>query len=145
MRLFFLVSILFFACLAFGQKVEKRIVVVLSSQTVYAFEGDKVVMELRCSTGRKGYVTPATGGKPVKIAAKITSGRALAEFGGGKLPHQMRMHIGGRRISFHSYKSVPDYPASHGCIRLRPADAKKLFSWAKVGTQVWIHQKVPSC
>jgi lipoprotein-anchoring transpeptidase ErfK/SrfK len=146
MRSFFFISmVLFLAATAFGQKVEKRIVVVLSSQTVYAFEGDKVVMELRCSTGRKGYGTPATGGKPVKIAAKIASGRALPEFGGGTLPYQMRMHIAGRRISFHAYKSVPTYPASHGCVRLRQADAKKLFSWASVGTPVWIHQKVPSC
>lgn len=146
MRSYILAStVLLLASPGFCQKVEKRIVVILSTQKVYAFEGEKVVMELACSTGRKGYATPSTGGKPVKIAAKIASGRALPEFGGGVLPYQMRMHIAGRRISFHAYKSVPTYPASHGCVRLRQADAKKLFGWASVGTPVWIHQTVPSC
>lgn len=141
------VIVLLFASTASAQKkpVEKRIVVVLSQQKVFAFEGDKLVLELHCSTGKKGYTTPTTAGNPVKIAAKIISGRALAEFGGGELPYQMRVHIGGKRISFHTSKSVPNYPASHGCIRLRAVDAQALYRWAPKDTPVWIHRSPPGC
>lgn len=146
MRSYILAStVLLSATPGFCQKAEKRIVVILSTQKVYAFEGKNVVMELACSTGRKGYATPSTGGKSVKIAAKIANGRALPEFGGGTLPYQMRMHIAGKRISFHAYKSVPTYPASHGCVRLKSADAKRLYQWANLGTPVWIHRDLPSC
>ena len=31
---------------------------------------------------------------------------------------------------------VPNYPASHGCIRLKNGFAQKLWKWAEVGTEV---------
>lgn len=33
-------------------------------------------------------------------------------------------------IGFHQYE-LPGYPASHSCLRLREADAKKLYNWAE--------------
>lgn len=130
---------------------QKRILVILDLQKVYAFEGDKLVFELKCSTGRKGLETPISTGEPYKVTAKIPVGKALPELGGATLHWQMRVPMYDpkqkrvRRIGFHAYHDVPDFPASSGCIRLKKPDAKKLFDWAEVGVPVWVHETVPIC
>lgn len=134
-----------------SEAAQKRILVILDTQRVYALEGDKLVFEFRCSTGRKGLETPVSKGEPYKITAKLPVGKALPELGGATIYWQMRVPMFDpkqrrtRRIGFHSSDNVPNYPASSGCIRLQKADAKKLFEWARVGTPVWVHQAVPSC
>ena len=35
-------------------------------------------------------------------------------------------------------QSLPGYPASHGCVRLLEADAKRLFSWVRTGDAVTV-------
>lgn len=121
----------------------KQILVILSQQKLIAIEDGQKVFEFHCSTGRKGLATP-TG--QTKVQAKLRYNRALKQFGGGAIPYTLRVHIWDpkmklnrpRRINIHSYSSVPNYPASHGCIRLLKADATKLFGWAEVGMPVII-------
>lgn len=118
----------------------KRIVVDLASQTLTAYEGDAVIMSIPCSTGRKGMSTPR-GNWPIK--QKLRMNRALPEYGSAPIPYSLRLDIrtasGARpRIAIHQYKSVPRYPASHGCIRVRPGDASRLFEWAEVGVVVTV-------
>lgn len=121
-----------------------RIIVDLKAQKLFAVEGNKVVLELPCSTGRKGFETP-TG--VVRIQKKKRYARALPALGGGEIPFALQIYMKDpkhgkvRRINIHGYKDVPNYPASSGCIRLRIPDAEKLFTWARVGWPVEIVER----
>jgi lipoprotein-anchoring transpeptidase ErfK/SrfK len=42
--------------------------------------------------------------------------------------------VGG--IAFHEYSVVPEYPASHGCVRQSFAVARMTFDFAEVGMPV---------
>ncbi|MDQ4067931.1 MAG: L,D-transpeptidase [Actinomycetota bacterium] len=42
-------------------------------------------------------------------------------------------------FAIHGSTSVPDYPASHGCVRVTLADADALFERIPVGTPVFVH------
>jgi hypothetical protein len=44
--------------------------------------------------------------------------------------------VGG--IAMHEYSHVPEYPASHGCVRLPAGDAERVFRFAEVGTPVHV-------
>jgi len=44
--------------------------------------------------------------------------------------------VGG--IAMHEYSHVPEYPASHGCVRLPDGDAERVFRFAEVGTPVQV-------
>ena len=41
--------------------------------------------------------------------------------------------------AIHGYKSVPIYPASHGCLRVPPEDAWSIFRWIRYGTRVDVY------
>ena len=59
----------------------------------------------------------------------------LKTHGGAKTPYCMHFHPKGYAI--HGYHEVPNYNASHGCIRVLPADAKWLnLNFLKVGSTV---------
>lgn len=44
--------------------------------------------------------------------------------------------VGG--IAMHEYPYVPEYPASHGCVRLPEGEAQRVFGFAEVGTPVHV-------
>jgi hypothetical protein len=44
--------------------------------------------------------------------------------------------VGG--IAMHEYSHVPEYPASHGCVRLPGGDAERVYRFADVGTPVHV-------
>lgn len=119
-------------------KTAKAIRIDLKTQTLTALEGDQPVYVFNCSTGRNN----ATPRGEFPIRQKLRHNRALPKYGGASIPWSLRLDIvkKGRRvpIAIHAYKHVPRYPASHGCIRLKPADAERLFPWAEVGVRVSI-------
>lgn len=41
-----------------------------------------------------------------------------------------------RGFAIHGFASVPIYPASHGCLRVPPADARSISDWGRHGTIV---------
>jgi len=45
--------------------------------------------------------------------------------------------VGG--IAMHEYSHVPEYPASHGCVRLPAGDAERVFRFAGYGTPVHVY------
>lgn len=116
----------------------KEIVVDIRSQKLIAVENGETVMTLLCCTGRNN-ATPR-GAFPIR--QKLRYNQALPKYGGAPIPYSLRLDIvkNGRRvpIAIHAYKSVPRVPSSHGCIRLKHADAAKLFQWAEVGLTVTI-------
>ena len=40
----------------------------------------------------------------------------------------------------HGYPSVPTYPASHGCIRIPNASAKRVYAWIGLGNDIWTYR-----
>ena len=42
--------------------------------------------------------------------------------------------------AIHGYRSVPIYPASHGCLRVPPQDALSIFRWIRFGTRVDVYR-----
>jgi lipoprotein-anchoring transpeptidase ErfK/SrfK len=45
--------------------------------------------------------------------------------------------IGGYAI--HGYASVPNYPASHGCLRVPIPNAYSIFNWIDLGDRIFVY------
>lgn len=45
-----------------------------------------------------------------------------------------------RGYATHGYKSVPTYPASHGCLRLPIADAVHVYNWIDIGDPIFVYR-----
>ena len=45
-----------------------------------------------------------------------------------------------RGYAIHGYRSVPVYPASHGCLRVPPAEALSIYNWVRIGTPVDVYR-----
>jgi len=43
-----------------------------------------------------------------------------------------------RGYAIHGYKSVPTYPASHGCLRNPPPHSKRIYDWVDIGMKIHI-------
>lgn len=123
-----------------GQTTEqKHIYVDLANQKLMAFEGDKVVMEFPVSTG-KWYPTP-TGEFKIWIKLQYTrmSGGNPNDgtyYSLANVPYTMFFAGPGleasRGFGLHGayWHNNFGYPMSHGCVNIRPEDAKQLFYWA---------------
>ena len=46
--------------------------------------------------------------------------------------------IGGYAI--HGYASVPNFPASHGCIRIPIANAVSVYRWIDLGDDMFVYR-----
>jgi lipoprotein-anchoring transpeptidase ErfK/SrfK len=46
--------------------------------------------------------------------------------------------IGGYAI--HGYPSVPNHPASHGCIRVPIPNAASIFGWIRLGDPIYVYR-----
>jgi lipoprotein-anchoring transpeptidase ErfK/SrfK len=44
-----------------------------------------------------------------------------------------------RGYAIHGYNPAPDYPASHGCMRLPIVDALSVFNWLAIGNWVDVY------
>jgi L,D-transpeptidase catalytic domain len=112
----------------------KRIEVDLSRQRLNAWQGPTLVLDTNISSGRYGN-TPAgnfTAG-PYKNRMHYSSKYQNA-------PMPWSVQITGH-IFFHGFASVPNYPASHGCIRVPLSGsnpARFLYEWVDVGTPIAI-------
>ena len=137
-----------------------KIVVDVSKQRAYFYRGDARVGETRCSTGKKGFATQVgsyavtqkdknhlsnlygsfvngSGGvvkRDVDMSKmKVPDG---CSFQGAKMPFYMRFTGGyGLHAGY-----VPDYPASHGCVRLPRVMAEHFFENVQVGTPVIVQE-----
>lgn len=116
-----------------GQVPEKlRIEISLAKQKVHVIKDGAPIFETSCSTGRDGFATPA--GEYV-ITDKDRSHRSTIYK--VEMPYFMRLSC--RDFGMHESGSVPNFRASHGCIRLPAAAARKLFTEIPVGTVVKIN------
>jgi lipoprotein-anchoring transpeptidase ErfK/SrfK len=112
----------------------KHIYVDTATQSVTAFEDDKAVLVVRCSSGGKGTKTPL--GKFLTFHKGPTihmtnDGEAGAGVGYDLPGVPWVSFFTGTGDSFHGTYWHNDYgkPRSHGCVNLTPADAKFIYRW----------------
>ena len=105
-----------------------RIEILLDRQLVLLIDNNRVVRVMPPSTGASA--TPTTTGT-FAVYGKYERWWSV--------PFRMYLpwsvaFVGG--IALHEYPDVPVFPASHGCVRLSAADARRVFDFSSVGMQV---------
>ncbi len=110
---------------------ELRIEISLAAQRASVFKNGTPIYQTAVSTGRKGFATPS--GEFVVTDKRRTHKSSIYHV---NMPFFMRLN--GLDFGLHQ-GAVPNYPASHGCIRLPTAAAEKLFAEIPVGTVVMIN------
>lgn len=105
------------------------LVVSRGEQKIDVFRGDDLALTSNISTGRKGLETPAG---VFSILGKNRWHRSNI-YSGAPMPFMQRITWSG--VALHA-GHVPNYPASHGCIRLPPPFATKLFGLTSLGNHV---------
>ena len=104
-------------------------VVSLKSQSITVWDHNGPVLQSRVSTGTAGHATP-TG-----LFSVIQKNRYHESniYSGAPMPWMHRITWSG--VALHA-GVVPNYPASHGCIRLPYDVAPKLWSMSRMGMRV---------
>jgi predicted dithiol-disulfide oxidoreductase (DUF899 family) len=109
----------------------ERIVISLSDQLAYLYRGDTLIAVSTISSGKDEKPSP-TG--IFSVLDKKPFYRSK-KYDNAPMPWMQRIDQYG--IALHGGFN-PGYPASHGCLRLPVAFAKKLYSVTQVGTPVYI-------
>lgn len=107
------------------------IIVSLTTQRAYAYRNGVPIGASTISSGAPGHETPTGVFVILQKAVTHRSNR----YSNAPMPFMQRLTWSG--IAMHAGK-LPGYPASHGCIRLPPEFAKKLFAITKTGLTVVI-------
>ncbi|HSH39047.1 MAG TPA: ankyrin repeat domain-containing protein, partial [Chthoniobacterales bacterium] len=110
---------------------ELRIEISLAAQRASVIKDGTPVYQTAISSGRKGFDTPS--GEYVVTDKKRSHKSTIYHV---NMPFFMRLN--GLDFGLHQ-GVVPNYPASHGCIRLPTEAAQKLFAEIPVGTVVMIN------
>jgi len=98
----------------------------LSSQTLTVIKNGKVMYRWPVSTARKGYVTPTGSWRPKRTHRMWYS----RKYDMSPMPYSVFYH-GGYAIHGTNAVSRLGRPASHGCVRLRTANARIFYSLVK--------------
>lgn len=95
----------------------------ISSQTMRVFVNGRQQYTWAVSTARRGYVTPIGSYRPQRLE-KMWHSR---KYNWSPMPHSIFYHRG---YAIHGTTAVNQLgrPASHGCVRLHPDNARALFS-----------------
>lgn len=122
----------------------RRIEVSLSRQWLYAYEGDRLVMDAPVSTGKEHFETP-TGTFYIysKVAKKRLSGHDRETGESWDIPDvpYILFYHGGVAIHgvyWHNRFGTGER-LSHGCVGLAPSEAAILYEWAERGTPVVVY------
>lgn len=109
-----------------------QIIVSLPDQRIRVYQGTELVANSRVSSGKAGHRTPSGVFSILEKKPRHYSNL----YGGAPMPHMQRITWSG--VALHASASVPGYPASHGCVRLRPSFARQLFGFTQTGAHVII-------
>lgn len=108
----------------------------LGEQRLRAWQGGRLVLETRVSSGKNGR-TPSGSFRAGPYKARMHYSRLY-----DNAPMPWSVQVNGN-VFIHGFSSVPNYPASHGCIRV-PLDegnpARFFYEWIDVGTPIKIHE-----
>jgi lipoprotein-anchoring transpeptidase ErfK/SrfK len=121
----------------------------LSEQRLTAYQGDTPVMDTRVSTGKNNYIDPknsqnneytetVTGHFRLQTMYEKTRMRGRG-YDTPDVPWAMYFFRG---FAIHGAYWHNDFGqrVSHGCINMRVEEAKQLFAWANIGTEIIIHE-----
>lgn len=122
-----------------GRSTEKKhIEIDLSLQTLYAYEGDKIVYTFPVSTGKWGRTPTGTFSIWVKLRATRMSGGSGADYYNlPNVPYTMFYYNDqvskSQGFSIHGayWHNNFGHPMSHGCVNMRIEDAAVMYNWAK--------------
>ncbi|OCP01244.1 MULTISPECIES: L,D-transpeptidase family protein [unclassified Ensifer] len=118
-----------------GSRGPLQIIVSKDQQSLVVYDGDAVIATSPVSTGRAGHATP-TG--IFSILEKRRHHKSNI-YSNAPMPFMQRLTWSG--IALHGSNHVPDYPASHGCVRLPSAFAASLYKMTERGVHVLISDR----
>lgn len=98
----------------------------ISSQTLKVYENGRLAYAWPVSTARKGYRTPVGSYRPTRMHTMWYS----RKYDNSPMPHSIFFYGGYAIHGTDALKSL-GRPASHGCVRLHPGNAKRLFNLVK--------------
>ena len=108
----------------------------ISDQALTAWQGDVPVFRTTVSTGKPGHRTLPGD---FHIYRKYEKARMTGpDYDTPDVPWTM-YYYGGFAIHGAYWHNKFGTPVSHGCVNLRVPEAKALFAWADVGTEVVVH------
>jgi len=124
----------------------KHIVIDLSEQHLYAYEGNRLVYSFVCSTGKAPYYTRSG---EFRVQSKIPN--AYGATWDIWMPHWLGIYwAGSTENGIHALPILSNgqtlwagylgRPVSYGCIVLGTQEAELLYNWAEIGTPVSIRQ-----
>ena len=114
-----------------GEVPMVNVVVSIADQRAYVYRHGLLLAATTVSTGRPGHTTPV-GTYPILQKRREHYSNL---YNNAPMPYMQRLTWTG--IALHG-GSLPGYPASHGCIRMPTAFAKKLFSATSLGAVVTV-------
>lgn len=117
-----LLFVLPFSDAAAASKVTLRVKVDLSEQKMRVYKNGKLAHAWKVSTGRKGHHTPVGVYTP-KLMKKMHYSK---KYGNAPMPYSI-FFLGGYAIHGTNETRRLGKKASHGCIRLSPKNASKLY------------------
>jgi lipoprotein-anchoring transpeptidase ErfK/SrfK len=118
-----------------------RVEVDLGKQVLYVVENHEVVLVVPVSSGN-GKVYTNSSGRPERAITPEGVFRFQRRIRGlrvaplGKLWNPFYFKGG---IAVHGSPSVPNYPASHGCVRVTLWDMTLLLDYLEVGQTIYVH------
>lgn len=120
----------------------KSIEVSLASQTLTERENGRVVKTLHVSSGsgqrycvNRRCAIAVTPRGSFRVCRKI-AGAHISRL--GKLLNPVYFDCNGG-FAIHGSSSVPNHPASHGCVRITNAESRAFYYWADIGTPVSVY------
>ncbi len=125
---------------------DKRIVVNLTDEMLYAYEGDTLFMQESISTG--------IGSNPTVPGTFTIYRKTPSRYMQGPLPDggvdevydlpgvawDLYFTTDGAVLHAAYWHDSFGQPMSHGCVNQRPGDAKRLYYWADLGTKVIVEK-----
>jgi len=123
----------------------KRIIVDLSSQTLYAYEGDTLFMKVRVSTGISATPTPIGHftifkKTPSRYMQGPIPGISDHKYDLPGVPWDMYFTAQGAAIHGAYWHNDFGNLHSNGCVNLPLASAAQLYQWADLGTPVIVQE-----
>jgi hypothetical protein len=107
------------------------VAVSINRQQVRVYDANGVFAEAPVSTGMKGHSTPLG---VFSVIQKQKFHRSNI-YSGAPMPFMQRITWSG--VALHA-GVLPGYPASHGCIRMPPGFAVKMYGWTRMGARVLV-------
>ena len=113
-----------------------QILVSLPTQTMTVYKGGVEIATSRVSSGKPGHTTPS--GVFSILQKKRMHYSNL--YDNAPMPYMQRLTWSG--VALHAGR-VPNYPASHGCIRMPQAFARQLFGVTTRALMFWLPPMTP--